>query len=130
MPVYSEKSKKILNDAHPGLQKLFKEVIKHFDCRIICSYRGKAAQTLAKETGKSKAAFGESPHNFVIACAVDVVPYPVDWKDTDRMQYFAGQVGGIARMMGIEIRWGGDWDDDTHLRDNRFDDLPHTEVVR
>ena len=129
MPHYSKKSKKILSNAHPGLQKLFAEVIKHFDCRIVCSYRGKAAQALAKETGKSKANFGESPHNYEMAPAIDVVPYPVDWADTDRMQYFAGQVMGIANQMGIDIRWGGDWDNDTHLSNNRFNDLPHFELT-
>lgn len=128
MPYYSEKSKKILNNAHPGLQKLFREVIKHFDCSVICSYRGKAAQTLAFETGKSNACFGLSPHNFKPALAVDVVPYPIDWLDTDRMHYFSGQVMGIAEMMGIEIKWGGDFDRDTHLSDERFHDLPHFEL--
>ncbi len=128
MPHYSKKSKKILNNAHPGLQKLFNEVIKHFDCRIVCSYRGKAAQELAFDGGFSGAHFGESPHNFKPSTAIDVVPYPVDWHDTDRMHYFAGQVMGIAIMMGIEIKWGGDFDRDTHLSDERAHDLPHFEL--
>jgi len=30
--------------------------------------------------------------------------------------------------MGIRLRWGGDWDGDTELDDNKFDDLPHFEL--
>ena len=34
-----------------------------------------------------------------------------------------------AKSMGIDIRWGGDWDRDTEVRDNKFDDLVHFEIV-
>jgi len=30
--------------------------------------------------------------------------------------------------MGIRLRWGGDWDMDFKVMDNRFDDFPHFEV--
>lgn len=36
---------------------------------------------------------------------------------------------GVATMMGVKIRWGGDWDLDTDLKDNTFDDLPHFELI-
>ena len=42
--------------------------------------------------------------------------------------YFGGFVLGIASQMGLKIRWGGDWDRDTEVKDNRFDDLPHFEI--
>jgi len=129
MPQFGKSSRKNLDGAHRGMQKLFEEVIKHFDCSVICSHRGKAAQEMAVEAGFSKAQFGQSPHNYQPALAVDVVPYPIDWRDTDRMHYFAGQVMGIAEMMHIEIKWGGDWDRDTHLSDQRFHDLPHFELA-
>jgi len=129
MAKFSEKSLKRLESVQPLLRKVFLEVVKHFDCTVVCGYRDRTAQELAFETGKSKAHFGESPHNFVPALAVDVVPYPVDWLDLERMQYFAGYVMATAQQMGIDLRWGGDWDDDTHLSDNRFDDLPHFELA-
>ncbi len=129
MPEFGQRSRDNLDQAHRGLQKLFEEVIKHFDCTVICGYRGETEQNEAKQAGKSNAVFGESPHNFTPALAVDVIPYPISWKDTDRMHYFAGQVMGIAQMMGIEIKWGGDWDRDTHLSDERFHDLPHFELA-
>ena len=32
--------------------------------------------------------------------------------------------------MGIPVRWGGDWDDDTEVKDTGFKDLPHFELRR
>jgi len=48
--------------------------------------------------------------------------------DRERFTYFAGYVVGIAYQMGLKIRWGGDWDMDTQVKDNNFDDLPHFEI--
>jgi len=129
VPKFSATSQKRLEGAHPDLQRVFAEVVKHFDCTIVCGHRGRVAQQLALESGKSKAAFGQSPHNFKPAYAVDVVPYPINWQDRERMTYFAGFVLGTARALGVNLKWGGDWDGDTHLSDNRFDDLPHFELA-
>jgi hypothetical protein len=30
--------------------------------------------------------------------------------------------------MGINLRWGGDWDQDWEVKDNKFDDFPHFEL--
>ena len=129
MPKFGQRSTANLSQAHPSLQKLFRAVVKYFDCSVICGHRDRLAQEAAYDAGHSNAHFGESPHNFEPALAVDVLPYPISWQDTERMHYFAGQVMGIATVMGIEIKWGGDWDRDTHLSDERFHDLPHFELV-
>ena len=42
--------------------------------------------------------------------------------------WIAGFVIGIARSMGYNLRWGGDWDMDFNVMDNRFDDFPHFEI--
>ena len=34
----------------------------------------------------------------------------------------------VAKSMGITLRWGGDWDMDTQVKDNKFDDLVHFEI--
>ena len=39
------------------------------------------------------------------------------------------QILDTAKAMGIDLRWGGDWDRDTEVRDNSFDDLVHFEIV-
>ena len=42
----------------------------------------------------------------------------------------AGLVLGIAAVFGIKIRWGGDWDSDNDLNDQKFMDLAHFEEIR
>ena len=42
---------------------------------------------------------------------------------------FAGFVLGIAKSIGITLRWGGDWDRDWTVMDNKFDDFPHFELI-
>lgn len=39
----------------------------------------------------------------------------------------AGFYLGTAHILGIPLRWGGDWDDDRDLFDQSFDDLGHFE---
>ena len=129
MPHFGPRSIENLSECHPSLQRLFKEVIKHYDCAVICGHRGKEEQDRAFFEGKSKLTFPMSKHNKVPSLAVDVVPYPVDWRDRDRFYYFAGLVKGIASSMGIKIRWGGDWDSDNNFKDQSFHDLPHFELV-
>ena len=51
-----------------------------------------------------------------------MVPYPIDWDDRDRFHYFGGYVLGVAKQMGLNIRWGGDWNQDTQSKDIKFDD--------
>lgn len=128
MPYFSEISKVKLNTCHSDLIRLFNEVVKHFDCTIVCGHRGETAQTEAYEAGLSTLQWPDSKHNKMPSMAVDVWPYPIDWTDKERAYHFAGFVKGIAIAMGIDIRWGGDWDSDTDVHDQNFYDLPHFEL--
>jgi peptidoglycan L-alanyl-D-glutamate endopeptidase CwlK len=134
MPTFSRISAERLSTAHPDLQRLFNEVIKHFDCVVLCGKRSKEEQDKAVAEKKSKTPWPQSKHNTTPAAAVDVAPYndqnlPVDWNDIGRFYYFAGFVMGIASQMGINIRYGGDWDKDTQVKDETFKDLPHFELA-
>ena len=129
MPRFGRRSQANLATCHPDLQRVFEEVVKIFDCSILCGHRGEEAQNEAYHKGLSKLKFPESRHNTQPSVAVDAVPYPIDWEDRERTTYFAGLVLGVAHGMGITLRWGGDWDRDTEVADNRFDDLPHFELV-
>ena len=129
MPAFGKASQEKLATCDPRLQKVFNEVIKHFDCTVIEGHRGEAAQNKAFAEGESKLKYPQSKHNKTPSLAADVLPYPIDWNDTNRMRYFAGFVVGIAATMGIKIRWGGDWNQNTELKDNSFNDLPHFELV-
>jgi len=131
---YSKISKSRLGEAHKDLQVVFKEVLKHFDHSIICGHRGEQEQDTAFESGFSKVKFPNSRHNLLPSMAVDAIPFPIDWKDTKRMIHFAGYVMATAKMFKEQglithnFRWGGDWDRDTELNDNVFQDYPHFEL--
>ena len=128
MAKFGKRSQERLDTCEEDLQKLFNEVVKHFDCSVLEGHRGKELQNKYFKEGKSKLKFPKGRHNASPSKAVDVVPYPVDWNDTERMYYFSGFVKGIAATMGLTIRWGGDWDNDTEVKDTGFKDLPHFEL--
>ena len=129
MPAFGKSSQDKLATCDPRLQKVFNEVIKYFDCIVIEGHRGEEAQNKAFAEGKSKLKYPQGKHNKTPSLAADVLPYPIDWNDTNRMRYFAGFVVGIAATMGIKLRWGGDWNQNTELKDNSFNDLPHFEIA-
>ena len=128
MPRFGTNSKARLATCHEDLQKVFNEVIKHIDCSVLEGHRGEKLQNKYFDECKSKLRFPNVNHNNNPSTAVDVVPYPIDWDDRERMTYFAGFVKGVAYKMGIPIRWGGDWNNNNQLKDKSFDDLPHFEL--
>jgi peptidoglycan L-alanyl-D-glutamate endopeptidase CwlK len=109
--------------------RLFKEVIKHWDCTILCGHRGKELQNEYFHQGLSKKEFPNSMHNGTPSLAVDVAPYPIDWEDTRRIYMFVGFVRGIAAIIDVPIRCGADWDGDMQVKDQNFHDTPHFEYV-
>ena len=128
MPKFGKKSRDQLATCDTRLQEVFNEVIKYVDCSILEGHRDKERQNQLYIEGKTKVKYPNGRHNSSPSNAVDVTPYPVDWADRERQTLFAGFVIGIARSMGITLRWGGDWDMDFQVMDNRFDDFPHFEV--
>jgi len=130
MPSFSSSSKARLSTCHPDLQKLFKEVVKTYDCTIICGHRSEADQEKAFKDKVSQVRFPDSLHNSDPSLAVDVAPYDVDRRNIDwdylpAFYHFAGYVRKTAETLGINYRWGGDWDGDYNLRDQSFNDLVH-----
>lgn len=129
MPTFSPSSEEKLNSCDPLLQSLFREVIKGYDCTIICGTRGEKEQNEAFENGYSKLKFPNSKHNHSPSLAVDVLPYPIDWNDTKKHYHFAGYVKAVANRLNIKIRWGGDFNMDQNLSNDSFVDVPHYELV-
>ena len=121
MPKFSNRSQERLNTCHRDLRKLFNEVIKHYDCTILCGHRNKEDQDKAYNEGRSKVEYPDSNHNQVPSLAVDCVPYPIDWDDKERFHEFAGFVLGTADQLGIKVRWGGHF--------TSFFDGPHFELI-
>ncbi len=147
MGVYSSRSEGRLETADIRLYHLFMSVVTDFDNTILYGRRSPEEQFELFKRGRRlesgvwvvenplevvtyKDGFEKlSNHNYEPSQAVDAIPYPIDWGNTDRMYYFAGVVMERARQMGVPIRWGGDWDGDTETTDQRFVDLPHFELV-
>ena len=128
MPRFGKRSKKQLSTCDERLQRIFKEVIKHVDCSVIEGHRGEERQNKCFKEKKSKVMFPYGKHNQYPSLAVDVAPWPIDWDDRERFTLFAGFVLGVASQLDIKLRWGGDWDMDTEVKDNSFDDLVHFEI--
>lgn len=135
MPTFSQRSLSKLSQCEPDIQTIFNEVIKYFDCSILVGHRNEEDQNSAFSNKLSQLKWPNSRHNSDPSMAIDVSPHPVDWKDIPRITYFAGIVKGIAALLfdegriSHELRWGGDWDSDTELSDNKFNDLVHFELI-
>lgn len=130
MPRFSARSKQKLSTCHEDLQRVMNEVIKVWDCTILCGHRDEEAQTEVFLAGKSKVMWPNSKHNTSPSEAVDAAPYPIDWDDLERFRRFAFFVKGVATGMGVVVRIGADWDGDNDIHDQRFHDLPHIELVK
>jgi len=151
MPKYSVTSNEKLRTCSKTIQIVFYYVIKYFDNKIIFGHRASDLQFKLYKKGriyeggkwvivnKSKVVTYKdgkdnlSKHNYSPSKAIDVTPYPIDFSDVDRIRYFAGFVVGISKLLkelgyiDKTLRWGGDWDRDTDLNDQIFDDLLHFE---
>jgi peptidoglycan L-alanyl-D-glutamate endopeptidase CwlK len=131
MPKFGKKSKERLIGVDVRLVNLLNTVVKYFDISIIEGLRSQERQDELVKKGASKTKF--SKH--IEGKAVDIAPYPIDWKSRDDFHYLGGFVLGIANQMGLKIRWGGDWDASSlykgkrTTKNNSFDDLVHIELL-
>lgn len=113
-----------LKEAHPLLQKLVAEVTKRYPTlrfRVLDARRGRVEQEEAFKKKRSKAHFGQSPHNYTPAIALDIVPLPLDWKDLGSFKKLATYFIKVAAELKIPISWGGNW--------KSFKDYPHYELT-
>lgn len=129
MAKFGERSLKVLKTCDPRLQTVLNRAIKLMDITILEGHRDNDRQNQLLDMGLTKLKGGLSKHNLEPSKAVDAAPYPINWEDKERFAYMAGLIKGIGSEMGVKIRWGGDWDSDGELSDNRFNDLPHFEIT-
>jgi len=140
MGYFGRKSRERLNTCHADLVTLFTAVAEEIDCSVICGHRNEADQERAFDSGHSKVHFPHGKHNSNPSTAIDVAPYPIVWNDLPRFYWFAGWVlakAEILRNVGEithKIRWGGNWNGikkgRIDFKDNKFDDLPHFELLK
>ena len=124
MPRFGKRSRERLKGVNAKLVNVLNELVKIMDVTIIEGVRSKERQEELLEKGKTKVKYSRHMEGK----AVDLAPYPIDWNDRERFHYMGGMVRGIGQQLGIKIRWGGDWDSDGEIADNKFDDLVHVEI--
>lgn len=65
--------------------------------------------------------------------AVDMPPFPISWDDTPenlaRFDAVAKAMFEAAKIEGVLIRWGANWDMDGNWREKGETDSPHFELV-
>jgi hypothetical protein len=95
-----------------------------------------AEQNAAFESGNSTLKYPLSKHNKKPALAIDIIPYPLGWKASDeQFVYMGGLFLGIAAILKKtnfihhNIRWGGDWNRNNDLTDQKLIDRAHFEIV-
>jgi hypothetical protein len=125
MPRFGSRSRRRLKGVDTKLVNVLNETIKLMDITVIEGVRSKKRQAELLKKGATKVKYSKHMEGK----AVDVAPYPIQWKDRERFHYMGGIVRGVASQMGIKVRWGGDWDSDGEIKDNNFDDLVHIELV-
>jgi hypothetical protein len=109
----------ILKAACPELQQFAKDLqTQHPDAHVSCSYRDEKDQTDAFARGNSKARFGESPHNFKPALAIDWFRLTQAGGATFDRPWFVSVLMPAARAAGLVS--GADF--------HTFKDYPHVEV--
>jgi len=155
MPLYSQSSTKKLLTCHPDLVTVMEYVVDYFDNTIVYGYRSPREQFILYQKGRKYDVINRkwdivdpgkvvtyldgyiklSKHNKSPSMAVDAVAYPIDREDKKRQLYLAGYVMGVAQklyddgMIGHRVRCGCDWDMDTQVKDETFEDLYHFELI-
>lgn len=128
MPAFSTKSLARLETCHPSLQRVAKMAIVRYDFVVLCGHRSKAEQEDAYERGMSKLRWPASKHNQAPSLAMDLAPYPIDWRDLKAFNDLARIILEEAAKIDVKLRWGGDWNGNGR-QDEKFIDMPHFELV-
>jgi hypothetical protein len=129
MAAFSALSAARLATCDQRLQDILNEAIKAVDITIICGHRGQEEQDEAVRLKRSTLSWPRSKHNSLPSLAVDIAPYPVDWKDTARFARLYGYLERIAHEKGVRLRWGGDFNSNWRTNDEKFIDMPHVEII-
>ena len=141
-----------LRTCHADIQRVAHRAlaISPLDFSVVHGYRNQVQQDALFEKGASQRRWPDSKHNHrdvlgdPCALALDVAPYLspgwIPWGEgtthghspAQQLRYWdilAGTILAAAGLESVSLRWGGDWDRDTFLADNKFNDLGHFELV-
>lgn len=143
---FGDTSRRRLITAHPKLVVLAYEVKDYLsaaqftlvpDFTILCGHRDRDAQIAAYAAKTSKVTWPNSKHNQYPSHAIDVAPWdvqdpngPINWDNLDAFRILGRTFVQVGSIIGIPVRWGGDWDGDGDEDDQRFNDYPHIELIQ
>jgi len=133
--LYFGKRSRIARDScDPDLQKVLDHAISknQYDFTIIEGHRGEERQNYLYETKRSHVKWPDGMHNFDPSKAVDVAPLTggkINWNDIQFFREFGWWFLLCSLEVGVDLRWGGDWDSDLITKDQNFHDLPHYELA-
>lgn len=161
---FGSRSKAVLATCHPDIRVIMNEAIKIMDISCYEGIRSTKMQIKYYREGKSHLdginkkskhqgrevdtktyledkdvgnySYNPKTGEPIISYALDCMPYPIDWKDTNRNAYMGGLLVGIAERLYEEgeishkLLWGCDWDRDGNMKEHNFKDGPHVELYK
>lgn len=107
MPKFSARSLNRLMTCDQRLQQVMLKAIEKYDFMVLEGRRTLARQKQLVAKGTSWTM--NSKHLRNPAMAVDIAPYPLDWKNEQRFRDMAKVVMNTAKELGITLEWGGNW---------------------
>ena len=137
-----------LNTCHQDFQKIIRLAISRskVDFGVSEGHRAIERQHKLFLEGKSKidGYTKKGKHNYKPSLAGDIYAYHPNRKVRERiiydpltLSYIAGVIDSCAQELYSKkeithlIRWGGNWDSDGIIKyDQRFNDLPHFELIK
>jgi hypothetical protein len=130
--VWGKKSQIVRETLDPRLKLIVDEILYGYaDISLLYGYRGKWLQNRLYAEGVSKLRWPESKHNSLPSLAVDIQPYPRPIEDNvlhGALGFLGGVATVIAQRHGVPLVWGGDWNQNGSMVDNKFNDLFHLEI--
>ncbi len=130
---FNTRSTKWEGPLEPDTAKFMRAFLKALHKRglpfyVVWAFRKQKDQQAAFKAGASRAQWGESPHNF--GYAIDVIHFRKLYDLTNAEWVLIAAIGyEVARKLNIKVRWGGDWDGDGDIYDNRLYDPAHWEIA-
>jgi len=128
MPNFGKKSMACLETSHPKFIPIAYDVIKVYDHSIIWGHRDEIEQNISFEKGFSSVVWPDSRHNNKPSTAIDVIPWPKQWKASDRefVELIAHYMRA-AKKHNTVLEWGGFF----ILKDGKhFFDAAHIQLAR
>lgn len=137
-----------MKGVHPDLVRVIKRALSLgiIDFRVIEGVRTPERQKKLYAQGRTapgpKVTWTLNSNHFKKADgyghAVDILPAPYDWKLEDpkstpelddNFALVADAMFAAAKLEGVKIRWGANWDGDTQWREKGETDNPHFELA-